>query len=1547
MAYPCQDPWAVSDHGNVDMLEADLDILDADDEEQSCPPAWCNTSPWWIAHKKQQVFLHGCQHTNHQAKQQAFQALRTHSVVQSFFGLDADLGPCQLADVRSQPSDQDPGYPTQDARGGGPDTGAIIGCLLQHRDLIESCGMIYLIVDNRAPAEVDHWPAFEQWRASRRMLIGPQQERTDIVWIQASQATGLRDVPYYWAGVFVLEAARFLFPQVHFGLIDNDCVPVTLFEVQDLVELARHQFCRTDIVGHPKCPDGEEKFPGMLLFTEAHLEYNAGLVVSLSSPNRPSPVTASSTPLGLANELADCRQQLLAMAVPPECPTEASQGGGLFTPLIGVPMETSLDLAVCWALYGTYMCRQFWPIPSSGRAQEQAAFQWPKRAHPGALSPAGQERTPWLTSWARATFEQGCLSVLPHLEGPCSAISLPGEHLFQASRIRCDRMRPIIFHAFGKAKLDASAQLARLATQGWETLSIALLGTPHHPPAWSVDEWKPIGGCCFSGGPTALTGNSALRFCLLLRWRAITRPTTQLFQTADTSEDSELETPRTPSESNQDLLTRQLLSAATDRDSRESRSCQGKGRTESDARHPRPVDPQSANPPLYVSWQSVTSQLGIPCEHEALAEDLCTMFQTALGILTTEEQRAFHQVQGDAFCSIPRKRAPVESVGPVIQESLLRTCPWVPFWENILWRMAQTYGFWLTTPDSPPPSKVHINCGGLGGGALQSPKGPTFHCTHPRVNGTCVYGPSLAPADRYQGQVNEVAAGHTTSLHELAMLMIHTTDPCEAWAQLGYGSAAVLYRRTQIVLEASRQLPAHRRVPHVAFLSGLWWKLLSMQPARILMCLPFLTRIGNKTIATGLFAPTSFHVEGFSAGSYTGATVLLAVRALFPDCPITAVLGAVAMPKGVMGALLETASPGRCDIHLIHAEEDVLCSWHPSPSDQHTLSHRVRFTLVAEAEKWMGTDKRKYWHWLHCDLPHGRFPLSELKLTHPQVIPIRDRMAAPLRLASWIRFETVMNRKDWKAAIDMLVPNIHLPDAELLDLLRKCVPEQEISSMAEAQALLLRNFRVGGSQPGECALWLTEVTRALFQPIPFREVFVILALFLPQLTFVEGAKLDSQLWYSPAIRSEESTIYVTPMAQGLRGMHEYKIAFSSLSRAAAFVAPEQPVCSWDMLAALPSDHIHIGSQVGRVYRFVLRDGHQVYAALMVLLEFTSQPKKRSKKGSSETKEELATRQSSPRSWTVAYIPTPDTFAPLPTQAELGINVAVQWGLPPSMHRLETITVGIDILSLAEVGTTVSADHLLQMATMPMEHKPTALGIPYQVPVSYQFDGAEELIHSLRALFGLLGSANASRYCPQACGFSRQLCSAANTDSAHILAIALSMVAALQSGRSTLAIAGVFGAGKTRSLTYLLAWFALTTNLRFGVAHKENPAGRAITRLLDTLDLTADQQTLFVRPVGREEAAANTASTEFDQQIFHCAGLIPGARVVITTTGLIWEQKGQSHSALKAHMEGLDVLICEEAQQDMDLKSAFVPAVPRQPFFSPPARRPTTKPGRSC
>ena len=103
--------------------------------------------------------------------------------------------------------------------------------------------------------------------------------------------------------------------------------------------------------------------------------------------------------------------------------------------------------------------------------------------------------------------------------------------------------------------------------------------------------------------------------------------------------------------------------------------------------------------------------------------------------------------------------------------------------------------------------------------------------------------------------------------------------------------------------------------------------------------------------------------------------------------------------------------------------------------------------------------------------------------------------------------------------------------------------------MEEAQALLLRNFRVGGAQQSDCADWLTAVTRDLLAPIPFREVFVILALFLPQLPFAEGARVDNQLWSSPMIQQVATEVQVTPVAQGLRGMNEYRIAFPAHSRA--------------------------------------------------------------------------------------------------------------------------------------------------------------------------------------------------------------------------------------------------------------------------------------------------------------------------------------------------------------------------------------------------------------
>ena len=406
------------------------------------------------------------------------------------------------------------------------------------------------------------------------------------------------------------------------------------------------------------------------------------------------------------------------------------------------------------------------------------------------------------------------------------------------------------------------------------------------------------------------------------------------------------------------------------------------------------------------------------------------------------------------------------------------------------------------------------------------------------------------------------------------------------------------------------------------------------------------------------------------------------------------------------------------------------------------------------------------------------------------------------------------------------------------------------------------------------------MARDLLAPIPFREVFVILALFLPQLSFVDEASARRDLWSSPTVRKHGLVVDITPTAAGLQGMHEYRIAFPAGSQAATFCPAHLQSQDFGQLATNSSNAVHMGCQVGKAYRLVLLENDACYSVLALLLAFVT-PSRR-KKGEESLRDKLR-RMSSPRYWDVALVPFPADFAPPPATAETGLACPVKCEFPPSLLILESRATKFRVLAFAEAGDTVTADHLLQMATLAAEHKPTVLGIPGHVPIPYNLERAIAMLQSLHALFQLLTTGGTLMYCPQASDFAKALGTAARHDNGHIVSLAASLALALRSGRSTLAVAGVFGAGKTRSLTFLLEWLALTTRLKIAVVHKENPAGRAITKLLTAFALKPDHQRYFIRPVSREEAEANTASTSYDLRASEAAPYIRGCRVVIVTT----------------------------------------------------------------
>ena len=307
-------------------------------------------------------------------------------------------------------------------------------------------------------------------------------------------------------------------------------------------------------------------------------------------------------------------------------------------------------------------------------------------------------------------------------------------------------MRPAIFHAFGNAKVGAQDALRDLERQGWETLPIAILGMPNLPPAWAVDTWKPVGGCKFTGYSSGTVGNSALRFCLLLKWRAILPGDSDLFpgqvqgdslSCCPVGEDTaDLESVPTPSSNNSANRANQLTQAM-ERDSM-------KGSQTPHLSQAAP-SPQLLSPPLFVSWSQVANLRGIVGVHKDYEacpyDELKAAIDHPTGLVPGEKD-FFLAANDDLLSQLEDLVMPLESIATQVFQAIYQRQQAEISWIALLWTVAKLNKYWIGYDAPPLPSVFQINCGGLGGGALEGDIPPHFHCTCPPVGDSQVYGPS-------------------------------------------------------------------------------------------------------------------------------------------------------------------------------------------------------------------------------------------------------------------------------------------------------------------------------------------------------------------------------------------------------------------------------------------------------------------------------------------------------------------------------------------------------------------------------------------------------------------------------------------------------------------------------------------------------------------------------------------------------------------------------------------------------------------------------------
>ena len=357
-----------------------------------------------------------------------------------------------------------------------------------------------------------------------------QGENGITILFPISASTGLHHVHPTWAGTFVLAALVAMFPGINFVLLDSDCLPVTLFEVEDLwteAYLARFPaHCESGIPqAHPlralarfsKDPQvvytqsrvcSTRMGQGALVVTEPHAELNAGLIVIFRSSHPPLfdwnawSLRLRSSPGSITDDEFKDEASNLAFAfwdrigeflkrsrtgseLSSDEKTLWIQSGLAISPLMGTCLQYSLDFCLAWALIGEWTSRVLFPVPKG---------PWPRHGHAGALLQNYQCRSPRIVAWARAAFEQGALPSLLMMPGIAPVFSLPGDRMFQATEITAGRQRPAIMHAYGGAKVGMERSLASIAAEGWIPMAVAMLGTAGKPPMWASVGLRPVAG---------------------------------------------------------------------------------------------------------------------------------------------------------------------------------------------------------------------------------------------------------------------------------------------------------------------------------------------------------------------------------------------------------------------------------------------------------------------------------------------------------------------------------------------------------------------------------------------------------------------------------------------------------------------------------------------------------------------------------------------------------------------------------------------------------------------------------------------------------------------------------------------------------------------------------------------------------------------------------------------------------------------------------------------------------------------------------------------
>ena len=805
---------------------------------------------------------------------------------------------------------------------------------------------------------------------------------------------------------------------------------------------------------------------------------------------------------------------------------------------------------------------------------------------------------------------------------------------------------------------------------------------------------------------------------------------------------------------------------------------------------------------------------------------------------------------------------------------------------------------------------LEVHCSGLGGGLL-SPDRPydIFLQNHAQ---TKVYGPSLAMTDNWDAHVTQI--GLTKSVHEYAVYqLLSTAEGWLAWKEflpMIYAHPQMLLTRAIRLIHATRIRPAHARSPHPTWATAIRQIFRCYHPqAKCLYLKSTFPHLATQLTDCG---SREVHIYGFSAGSFTGLALheILTEYSAFPGRTKVA---AIAVPPELMNL-----ATGDREVTLIHCTEDRLCVWRP-PSLME-LSYQV--VLIEGQPTWSGRAKHSYGHLLFLDMASGVHDVKILQISQPEVIPHGLRCEGLLRVLSWVSFDLPTHLKSMVGEL-LQAAGKGNTDLHTVAVQGRDIRDVQPSNEAELQAAIIGMIpSPGGSQDAGGQI-VRDLLVEFLKGFSLRTLLFLLDMVLPQLdAYHAGRHLQHlQPWASVELMQQQlrgqrgTNMHLTYQYEGYAGFHALQMHTEG--------APILLFCASTDLPQMTPKELCEAGRLGNMEanviagRALLAVMHLPDAKCRCVLLLVHE--KVLKGGTSKTPEQRALRRISPVHLDLCAISLPIARRFCGSLLRQYLDKMEYFDPPQDWPQPieQNMTIPILLEDLVFLGDTRSRYELLVFAQANPAKLPLAMGLAQpDIPARRMAnDRKVQLTDALvRILVRLLTPATVASELVHDNYYREYLLPLAAHGDGHVLVVTIAMLLAILTGRSDLCIAGVFGAGKTRSLAVLLIVLSCELPEFTAIVYtKENVAAKALADQL--CDLAPPTLGRLGRLIGRiEEGKGAAYASPIDVRCSDRNRIISNRSILIATGGSATAEMAMKYSSFGHWISRAWLAFMDESQQ---------------------------------